>query len=69
MNSKLDPKIEVNAALEVYKNNQASLGAALGISRSSVNTWVSSGREYLPELQAHRFCLLNPDYLHETESS
>ena len=54
----IDPKIEVTYALQVNNGNQAELGRKLGVGRASVNEWVRTGRQYLPELQAHRFVIL-----------
>jgi len=50
-----DPKITVKEALEYANGNQSLLGVYLGISRSSVNEWVTSDRAFLPPLQAYRF--------------
>lgn len=51
----LDPKIRVAEALKVAGGNQAALGRMVGISRASVNAWVTGRREFLPALQAYRF--------------
>ncbi|MCB0627992.1 MAG: hypothetical protein KDC43_29705 [Saprospiraceae bacterium] len=50
-----DPKILVTDALLSVDGNQAALGRMLGISRVSVNEWVTTGRKYLPALQAYRY--------------
>lgn len=49
-----DPKITVEEALS-FAGSQAKLAGLLDISRSSVNDWISSNRDYLPSLQAYRF--------------
>ncbi|MEJ1463344.1 MAG: hypothetical protein RPU15_08715 [Candidatus Sedimenticola sp. (ex Thyasira tokunagai)] len=51
----IDPKVPIQYALLKVNGNQAELGRQLGVERASVNAWVHSDREYLPELQAHRF--------------
>ena len=51
----IDPKITVKEALHETDGNQAELARKLGIGRASVNEYVREGREYLPELQGHRF--------------
>ncbi len=47
--------VTVKQALKRTNNNQAELGRVVGVSRSSVNEWVISGREYLPELRAYKY--------------
>ena len=61
----LDPKITVAAALAAFDNVQARLADALDINRASVNEWVSSKREFIPALHAHRLARLRPDLFGE----
>ena len=55
------PNIRVADALDAFGGVQARLAAALGLSRATVNEWVKSGRECLPELQSYRLAALKPD--------
>lgn len=56
-----DPKISVEYALSKTNGNQAELGRLLGVTRASVNEWLRTDREFLPELQAHRFLMIFGD--------
>ena len=56
-----DPQIRVDAALAAFGGVQARLAAALNINRTSVHGWITSGREYVPPLQAHRLARLRPE--------
>jgi DNA-binding transcriptional regulator YdaS (Cro superfamily) len=69
MKKVIDPAVSVNVALSLYQGNQAKLACALNIKRSSVNHWVASGREYVPELQAHRLCRMHPSELEPCENT
>jgi DNA-binding transcriptional regulator YdaS (Cro superfamily) len=54
------PLVTVAAAIE-FAGNQAKLAKLLRISSASVCEWVSSGRVYVPELQAWKLASLNPE--------
>jgi len=62
MNS--DPIITVEEALAVYDGVQARLADALGLTRASVNQWVTEFREgkrkFVPLAQAYRLAALHP---------
>ena len=60
MNTIITPKVKVADALRLA-GNQNRLAKMLGINRASVNAWVSSEREYLPDLQAARMALVYPE--------
>lgn len=55
------PQISVADALAAFDGIQARLAEALSLSRASVSDWVTSGREFVPELQAFRLTLLKPE--------
>lgn len=54
----IDPQITVDQALKWVDGNQSELARRLGIGRASVNEWVTTEREYLPPLQAHRYAAM-----------
>ena len=56
-----DPHITVDEALAAFDGVQSRLADALGIDRASVNEWVSSGRQFVPPLQAYRLTQMRPD--------
>ena len=56
----IDPEIKVTTAIAAYSGSQSKLARALGVERSSVNEWVSSGRTNIPTLQAYRLIAIDP---------
>lgn len=56
-------------ALAAFGGVQAQLAAALSLSRASVNEWVKSGREFVPELQAYRLAHIKPELMAHPASS
>lgn len=56
-----DPEITVDEALDAVGGNQSALARLVGVQRSSVNEWKSSGRDFIPTLQAYRLQRRMPD--------
>jgi DNA-binding transcriptional regulator YdaS (Cro superfamily) len=54
------PLVRVADAID-YAGNQANLARILSITSASVSEWVSSGREYVPELQAWKLASVKTD--------
>jgi DNA-binding transcriptional regulator YdaS (Cro superfamily) len=54
------PQVRVIDAIE-FAGNQANLARILSISSASVCEWVTTGREYVPELQAWKLTSINSD--------
>ena len=61
------PRIRVADALAAFDGKQSRLAAALSLSRASVNEWVKSQREFVPDLQAFRLAQLVPSLVCEGE--
>ena len=49
-----DPEITVKETIE-FAGSQSALARLLDIGKASVNEWVTTGRKYVPTLQAYRF--------------
>jgi DNA-binding transcriptional regulator YdaS (Cro superfamily) len=54
------PLVRVADAIE-FAGSQANLARLLSISSASVCEWVTTGREYVPELQAWKLTSINTD--------
>ncbi|CAN5817230.1 hypothetical protein BH20PSE1_BH20PSE1_01470 [soil metagenome] len=65
----IDPHITVDEALAAFDGVQSHLADALGIDRASVNEWVSSGRQFVPPLQAYRLTQMRPDIFGDAPAS
>jgi len=55
----IDPHIPVSESIH-FAGSQANLSRLLGVSKSSVNEWVSSERDFVPPLQGWRLWRMSP---------